>query len=87
MPWKSNSKREERVIILMNPNKEGLYYIAIKNSALLRRITSKHSSDYYFLNYIHLKQEGKLKSHKKVFQNKSFRNVVMPFEDTKILRV
>ena len=54
MPWKSNSKREERVIILMNPNKEGLYYIAIKNSALLRQITSKHSSDYYFLNYIHL---------------------------------
>ena len=72
----------------MNPNKEGLYYIAIKNSALLRRITSKHSSDYYFLNYIHLfKARRQTKSHKKVFQNKSFRNVVMPFEDTKILRV
>ena len=46
-----NSNREKQVIILMIPNGEGWYYIEVKQlSALLRRITSKHNSDFYYLS-------------------------------------
>ena len=33
-----------------------------------------------------MKQKSKLESHKKVCENKYFSNVIMPFEDTKILQ-
>ena len=35
--------------------------------------------------FILLEQKNKLQSHKKVRENKDFCNVIMPFEDTKIL--
>ena len=57
-----------------------------KLSALLRGVTSKHHSDFYCLNFLHsFGAEYKLKSHKKVCENKDFNNIVMPSEDTKIL--
>ena len=68
-------------------NGEGWHYLAVtKLSALLRGITSKHSSDFYGLNCLHyFATENKCKSHKKVCENKDFCNVTTPSEDTKIL--
>ena len=55
-------------------------------SPLLRRITSKHDSDFYCLNCLDLfRTKNKLESHKNACENKYFCSVVMPSEDTKIL--
>ena len=48
---KHNSNREKQVILLMIPNGEKWHYLAaIAVSALLRGITSKHHSDFYYLS-------------------------------------
>ena len=69
------------------PNGEGWHYLTVKNpSALLREITSKHHGDFYCPNRLHsFATENKPKSHK-VCKNKDFCNIVMPSEDTKILK-
>ena len=84
---KHNSNREKQVILLMVPNGEKWYYLTVKKlSGLLRRITSKHHGDFYCLNCLHsIVPEKKLESRKKGCENKDFCNVIMPFEDTKIL--
>ena len=79
----------------MIPNRKGReaksegrwHYIAVKKlSALLRGITSKHYSDFYCLNCLHsFRTKNKLESHKKVCENKDFYNLIMSYEDTKIL--
>ena len=74
----------------MIPNGEGWHCLAVKKlSPLLRGITSKHHSDFYCLNCLHtFAIENKLESQKNVRDNKDnkdFCNVIMPFEDTKIL--
>ena len=57
-----------------------------KLSALLRGTTSKHHDNFYCLNCLRSFATGnKRKLHKKVCENKNFRNVVMPSKDTKIL--
>ena len=57
-----------------------------KWSALLRGITSKQDGDLHCLNCLHsFRAKNKLESHKKVWENKDFCNVVMSSEDTKIL--
>ena len=49
-------------------------------------MTSKHHSDFYCLNCLYtFRTDNKLKSHKKLCENKDFCNIVMPSEDTKIL--
>ena len=65
-----------------------LLYLAVKKlSALLRRITSKHYGDFYYLNcFYSFATETKLKSHKRVWENKDFCNTTTPSEDTKILK-
>ena len=51
---KHNSNREKQVILLMVPNGEKWYCLAVKKlSGLLRRITSKHHDDFYCLNCLH----------------------------------
>ena len=56
-------------------------------SALLRRITSKNNGDFYCLNCLHSFQtKNKLESHRRVCENKDFCNVIMPSEDTEILK-
>ena len=51
-----------------------------------RGVTSNNYGDLYCLNYLHsFRAKKKLQSHKRVGQNKDFCNVVMSFEDTKIL--
>ena len=57
-----------------------------KLSALLREITSKHYGDFYCLNcFYSLSTKNKLKSHKRVCENKYFYNIIMASEDTNIL--
>ena len=62
------------------------HYLAVKKpSALFRGRKSKHYSDFYCLNCFHsFRTKNKLESHKKVYKNKIFCNIVMP-SDTKIL--
>ena len=63
------------------------HYLAVKKiSALLRGITFKYYDDFYCLKYLHsFTTKLKLDSQKKVCENKNFCNVIMSFEDTKIL--
>ena len=89
-PYVSNYKShgEKQVIILMISNaKEQWHYLAVKNlSVLLRGITSKNDGDFYCLNCLHsFRTKNKLESHKKVFENKDFCNVIMSSADTKVL--
>ena len=65
------------------------YYLALKKlSALLIGITSKHYGDFYLSDCLHsFKTRKKLELHKKVCQNKDFCNIIMPFEDFKILKL
>ena len=57
-----------------------------KLSPLLRGITSKNYGDFHCLNCLHsFRTKNKLESHKKVCENKDFCNVIVPFEDTKLL--
>ena len=54
-----------------------LYY-SKKLPALLTGITSKHNGDFYCLSCLHsFAKENKRESHKKVFENKDFCNVVI----------
>ena len=84
---KHNSSCEKQDIYLMIPNEEKWHYRAVKKLlALLREITSKHYDDFYCLDYLHsFRVENKPESPKNVRENKSFCNVMMPSEDTKIL--
>ena len=63
------------------------HYLAVKIlSALLIGVTPTNNGGFYCLNCAHsFKTKIKLESHKKVYENKNFCNVVMPSEDTKIL--
>ena len=81
-------QEENRIILLMVPNREGWFYLAVaKLSVLLRQITSKTNDDFYCLNFHHsFRTKNKLsKFHKEVCQNKDFCNAVMLSEDTNTL--
>ena len=71
---KNNANREKQAILLMIPNWEKWHYLAVKNlSALLRGIASKDDGDFFCLNCLHsFKKKSKLKSQKKVCENKDF---------------
>ena len=51
--------------MILNEEKEGWHYLAVKKlSTLLRGITPKHCKDFYCLNCLHsFRTENKLKSH------------------------
>ena len=50
-----------------------------KLPVLLRGITSKHHSDFYYLNCLHsFATKNRLESHKNLCKNKGFCNVIMP---------
>ena len=64
----------------MIPNREGWHYLTVKKlSILLRGIRSKRHGDFGSLNCL------PSFATEKQFENKDFRNVIMPSEDTKIL--
>ena len=49
--------------------------------------TSKHHGDFYCLNCFYVfATENKFQSYKRLFGNKDFFNIIMPFEDTKMLK-
>ena len=83
-----NTNYEKEVIFLMISNEEGWHYLAVKKLlALLREIVYKYHGDFYCLNCLHLfATESKLESHKKERENEDSCNVVMPSEDTEILK-
>ena len=57
-----------------------------KLSALLREIMSKHHGDFCCSNCLHyFAIENKRESHKKVCENEDFCNIILPYEDTKLL--
>ena len=68
---KYNSNHEKQVILLMIPNREGITY--------------KYHGHFYCLNSFATK--SKLTLHKKVCKNKDFCNVIMPSDNTKIIRI
>ena len=84
---KNNSNHEKQVILLMIANGKWWHYLAVnKLSALSRGITSKQYGHFYCLNCLHsFRTKNTLESHQKVCEYKDFCNVIIPFEDTKIL--
>ena len=68
------------------PNGEGWHFLGvIILCALLRGIVSKNNSNFYCLNCPHsFRTKNKLESHKTVYGNKGFCNVVIPSEKIKI---
>ena len=83
-----NTNYQKEVISLMISNEEGWHYLAVKKLlALLREIVYKYHGDFYCLNCLHLfATESKLECHKKERENEDSCNVVMPSEDTEILK-
>ena len=72
---KFNLTREEEIfLMILNEEKEGWHYLAVKKlSALLHGMTSKHKGDFYCFNWLHFfRTKNKFKSHGKVFKNKDF---------------
>ena len=66
---------------------EKWHYLAVKNlSTSLKRITSNHSGDFYFLNRFHAyTTRNRLERHKNVCENHDYYCREMPNEDNKIL--
>ena len=77
----------KKVILLMIPNEEGWHSLEVKKlPALLRGITSKHDSNFYYLNCLYsFRSRSKLESQTKARENRDFCGVVRPSEKNKIL--
>ena len=81
---KINSNCEKQIIL--NEEKEGWPYLAVRKLSALCGITSKHKGDYYCLNCLHsYRTENKLKSHEKICKNKDFCGIAVPSEKDIIL--
>ena len=72
----------------MITNGKKWHYLGVKSlTALLRRITSKHVGDFYFLNCFHsYSTKNKLKKHERVCYDHDYCYVERPNEDNKILK-
>ena len=72
----------------MIPNGEGRHYLAVKKlSALLKGIRTKRKGDFYCLNCLYSNRtKNKLEPHKRTCDNQSFCNIIIPSEDTKLLK-
>ena len=72
----------------MIPNEEGWHYLEVKKlGALLRKVTSKHHSGFYFLNCFHFfaTENKRGESDKEACESRDFCNVVMSSKGTQIL--
>ena len=57
-----------------------------KTISNFKGVTSKHHGDFYCTSYFHFfATENKLQSYKRVCERKDFCNIIMPYDDTKIL--
>ena len=83
-----NGKRENEIFLLMIGDGEKWHYLAVKNlSRLLKRISSNHHGDYYFLGCFHsYSTADKLKKHKRLCDNHKFCGTDMSSEKYKILK-
>ena len=80
---RDKSERSETLATPDNFKGGQLHYLAVKKlPALLRGTTPKHHGDFYCLNSLH----SCAQLHKIVCENKDFCNVIMPSEDSKILK-
>ena len=70
----SNFKKQIIILIISNQEKKEWHYLAVKKvSTLLRGITSKYHSDFYFLICLHsFRSENNIKFHEKICKNKEF---------------
>ena len=88
---KNNLNCEKQIILLMitNEEKEGWHYLPVKKlSTLLRRITSKHHSNFYCFIFFPLEEKINLNLTKKYVKIKmEFCGIVMPSEKDKILEL
>ena len=77
-----NLSCENQIILLMIADGKKRHYLAVKLSALLRGITSKHDGDFYCLNCLHLFSiENELKKHANVCKDHDYCYVEMPNKD------
>ena len=86
---KFNLTREEEIfLMILNEEKEGWHYLAVKKlSALLHGMTSEHKGNFYCFNWLHFfRKKNKFKSHEKVFKSKDFCGIVMPSGKDNILQ-
>ena len=89
---------EKQIILLMTPNREKWHYVAAKKYQHYSEEWHQTINLIFivWIVFIPLEQKilnhiqtilNKLKSHKKVCENKHFHNVIMPSEDTKIFEL
>ena len=82
---KHNSDCKKQIILLVIPNGEGWHYLAVKKlPALLRGNTSKHHDHFYCLNCLHSFTTVNFATVN--FMKKDLCNIIMPSEDTKLLK-
>ena len=86
---KYNSNREKKINYSFNDLKQRRTLLSFsEKTALLGGITSENNGDFYCLNCFHyFRTKNKFGSHKKICENKGFCDVIMPFEDTKELKL
>ena len=84
---KHNSTREKQAILLMisNEDRSGALSCSQKTTSIIKR-NNFWTSLWFLLSefLVFFRNKKKIESHKRVFKNKGFCNVVMPSEDTKI---
>ena len=94
--WKKIDKNNVTIALnVLHPKKEKCILRMFQNmtqivknnlSASLGGITSKNNGEFYCLNCLHsFRTKNKLKSHKRVCEDKDFCNVIMPSADIEIL--
>ena len=86
---KHNSNRENKNYSFNGSERRRMSaYCSKKITYITTRNNLKHQVDFYCLNcLLSFATEKKDESHKNICQNKGFCNVLMPSEDTKILKV
>ena len=73
--------------MIQNGEREGWLSLSCsKLLVLLRKAISKNTDDFYCLNCLHsLRTQNKIKSHKKIYENKDLFGIIMPSEKDNML--
>ena len=79
----SNNKNQVTLLMMWSIEKDGWNYLAVKNICI---ITRKNSYSYCFICLDSFRAKNKLKSHKKVYENKDFWGMVMPSQMDNVLQ-